>query len=456
MNNRLAVRRFDLCLPIPFLSLALAVLSISAVAQTTTQITIPSNPLWTDTMLALAAGETVTISATGSWNWGQAPQNFGPDGDPVTFTDFWDDFRFFDIVDHGRLIGFVGPDPFQGHFGEAVFFPQTSTYISVGSGQTFVAPYSGELWLGFNDDAVSKLVGDNIGSVLANITFGGSDITGPVIQTTTPSTVYTQNQKVHAKYSCTDPDDPVVSCAGPVANGAPVDTSSSGPHAFTVIAADSHGNASTKTVVYLVANAGLSPQYLAFSPQYVGSHSPTQRVTLYNRLSTSLNISAISASGNFPDTTTCTGTLAAHKSCVIDVSFEPTTTGDIQGSLSVSDSAGTQSIELIGFGTLVNLTPGKVAFRSQKVGTTSSAKDVTLENAQTRKLKISSINVNGDFALAPSTTCPARGNVSVNSSCTIAITFTPTMAGTRAGTLILQTSYPTAPVVVKLSGTGTP
>jgi Abnormal spindle-like microcephaly-assoc'd, ASPM-SPD-2-Hydin len=370
---------------------------------------------------------------------------------------FYYEFEFFDIVGLGRLIGFVGTDPYQGQWGNGSFFPQTSGYVSVGSGQTFIAPYAGELWLGFSDDAVGFNVGDNSGQVMATITVGGSDATAPAIAITTPTTVYILNQKVSAKYSCTDPDDAVASCAGPVANGARVDTTYGGPHAFTVVAADSHGNSSSKTAVYIVADVGLAPQSLAYPPQFVGTTSPAQRVMLFNRQSVPLNISGIGTSGSFSKTTTtCSGVLAAHASCSISVTFNPTATGGSQGSLNVSADAGSPSIILVGFGTLVKLSPPKVAFASQTVGTTSAAKNVTLKNAQTVTLNVSSINVSGDFALAPSTTCPTSGAVSAGKNCIIAITFTPTATGTRTGTLIVQADYPTAPVVIQLSGTGTP
>src|SRR5205085_6122328 len=108
------------------------------------------------------------------------------------------------------------------------FFPQTSGYVSIGSGQTFLAPADGALWLGFNDDAVGAITGDNSGQVLANINVANADVTGPAISITVPNTVYALNQQVAAKYSCTDPDDLVATCTGPVANGANVDTSTGG------------------------------------------------------------------------------------------------------------------------------------------------------------------------------------------------------------------------------------
>src|SRR5258707_4097264 len=88
----------------PLLPLVL-ILTIPAVSQTT-QVTVPANPLWTDTGITLSKGEVVSISATGTWNFSFG--NFGPDGDPNYFGGYWDEFGFFDIVDHGRLLGFIG------------------------------------------------------------------------------------------------------------------------------------------------------------------------------------------------------------------------------------------------------------------------------------------------------------------------------------------------------------
>jgi hypothetical protein len=187
--------------------------------------------------------------------------------------------------------------------------------------------------------------------LVASITLGSSDVTGPKINLIVPTKVYAANQRVIANYTCTDPDDAVATCAGPVANGAQVDTSTGGQHAFTVVATDSHGNASTMTAVYLVASVGLAPQSLAFPPQAVGTTSRSQTVGLYNLQKVALNISSIAASGDFVVTASSCGTvLAAHKSCLIRVSSKPTATGSRVGSLNASDDAGTQSILLIGNG----------------------------------------------------------------------------------------------------------
>lgn len=83
------------------------------------------------------------------------------------------------------LIAFVGPNPLffgtTNEWGNASFFPQTSSangYFAVTNSQVtnwvFTATRTGELWFGFNDDAVAKDISDNTGFVSGQI-----QITGP-------------------------------------------------------------------------------------------------------------------------------------------------------------------------------------------------------------------------------------------------------------------------------------
>jgi hypothetical protein len=127
---------------------------------------IPANPLWTSTGIVLTAGQTVQLTASGSWSWGGG--FFGPDGDPNGPVHS-DDFQHFDATDKGRLIAYVGADPYQGRWGDGGFFPQPSGYVSIGSLRTFTTTVSGTLWLGFNDGAVSGGASDNGGSVNVSI-----------------------------------------------------------------------------------------------------------------------------------------------------------------------------------------------------------------------------------------------------------------------------------------------
>jgi hypothetical protein len=81
------------------------------------------------------------------------------------------------------------------------------------------------------------------------------DTTDPTITITTPpnNATYTQGQVVNADFSCSDlGGSGIASCVGTVANGSPIDTSSVGPHSFTVNAADVAGNTATLTHNYTV------------------------------------------------------------------------------------------------------------------------------------------------------------------------------------------------------------
>jgi hypothetical protein len=77
---------------------------------------------------------------------------------------------FLYSANHGELIAYIGSDPYQGHWGDGSFFPQQTGYWAIGSSGQFTSNKNGELWLGFNDDAVSEVIGDNAGSVTADIT----------------------------------------------------------------------------------------------------------------------------------------------------------------------------------------------------------------------------------------------------------------------------------------------
>jgi hypothetical protein len=72
-------------------------------------------------------------------------------------------------------------------------------------------------------------------------------------------------------------------------------------------------------------------------------------------------------------------------------------------------------------------------------------------------LSITSITASGDFALATTaTSCPyGGGTVAPQAGCTIDVTFTPTAAGARTGTLTVTDNASASPQAVQLSGTGT-
>lgn len=96
------------------------------------------------------------------------------------------------------------------------------------------------------------------------------------------------------------------------------------------------------------------------------------------------------------------------------------------------------------------LTPARIDFGSQAVGTTSQPLGATLTNRSDHNLRIRDISPSGiDFAATD--TC--QGALAAGSHCTIDITFTPAITGPRLGTVVITTDLPSSDFLV-LMGTG--
>ncbi len=87
------------------------------------------------------------------------------------------------------------------------------------------------------------------------------------------------------------------------------------------------------------AVGSLSPASLSFAGQTVGTTSAAQTLTLTNSGSAPLAITGVTVSSGFAESNTCGSSLAAGGSCMISVTFTPTTTGTVSGMLSVTDNS---------------------------------------------------------------------------------------------------------------------
>jgi hypothetical protein len=97
-----------------------------------------------------------------------------------------------------------------------------------------------------------------------------------------------------------------------------------------------------------------------------------------------------------------------------------------------------------------SLSASSLTFASQPVGSTSASQTVTLSNAGTAALAITSVAASGDFA--QTNTC-ATG-VAAGGTCTITVTFKPMSSGPRTGALSISDNAYNSPQTVSLSGTG--
>src|ERR1700688_3066473 len=225
---------------------------------------------------------------------------------------------------------------------------------------------------------------------------------------------------------------------------------------------------STSSIVTVTVTASsgptvtLTPTSLNFGTVATGVTSPAKTVTLKNSGNASLTITAIALtgtnSGDFPETTTCTSSLAAGASCTIKVQFKPSAIGARSAAVSITDNAAgsPQQVPLSGTGTTAEITPSSLSFGTLAVGLTSVVKTVTLKNLGTKAITITSIAVTGaeagDF---PKTATSCGSSLAAAASCAVSVTFKPTTTGARSANLTFTDSAAGSPQHGPLSGTGT-
>jgi len=155
----------------------------------------------------------------------------------------------------------------------------------------------------------------------------------------------------------------------------------------------------------------------------------------------------IPANGNSCGTTS----LAANSDCAIQIEFAPTTAGAFTGLLTLTDGAGTQTVQLNG--TAVNpptdiLNPSSLVFPATPEGQLASALPVTITNMGGMPLTSISVSISGEFQ--QSNNCSTQ--LAAGAVCTISVVFAPTQLGALSGTLTISDALKTQSV--SLSGTG--
>jgi hypothetical protein len=227
----------------------------------------------------------------------------------------------------------------------------------------------------------------------------------------------------------------------------------------TLAVADSASNSPQTTTL---TGTGTIPVTLSVSSLYLGTAvagntSAAKSVTLTNHENVALAFSNIATSGDFAIASNTCGTgIAAGAKCTVGVTFSPTALGVRAGALTFSDNAANspQAVSLTGTGSSpVTVSPASLTLASTPVGRTSAARVVTLKNHLTTSLTVSTPLATGNFAVA-SNTCGA--SVGPGLTCTVGVTFTPTLIGARTGSLTIPYSAPGGPTEVALSGTGNP
>jgi hypothetical protein len=215
------------------------------------------------------------------------------------------------------------------------------------------------------------------------------------------------------------------------------------------------------TVLLQSLGVTVSATRLIFGPQPVGTTSASQSVTLTNTGSRTESVGAITAiTGDgltplvaFSQTNNCASALAPGANCTINISFNPPQAGVLPGNLSIAISEGGRTVSLTGVGGPgVFLSPQKLSFPLTMDTTNSVPQSLLLTNISPLPAPITSLAIAGSF----SQTNDCAGAVPPLGSCSISVTFTPSVSGLLAGSLsaAVQTGVISASLVATLSGTG--
>jgi hypothetical protein len=197
----------------------------------------------------------------------------------------------------------------------------------------------------------------------------------------------------------------------------------------------------------------LGPNLINFDPVEVGTSSAALSVSATNSSASTISISSISITPPFEIATNSCGvvSLAPNSGCQIQLEFAPTQAGVATGSLTLTDAAGVQTVQLRGTGQAPptdTLSPTSLTFPGTAVGQLSAVQQVTITNAGDLPLTSIAMNASAQFQATSNfvTQIPAHSIGSIN------VELAPTQVGAITGTLTVIDALRTQ--TVALSGTG--
>jgi hypothetical protein len=146
----------------------------------------------------------------------------------------------------------------------------------------------------------------------------------------------------------------------------------------------------------------LSTLSVSFPGQDIGTTSSGVLVTATNNGQEPINISDVTATGEFTQTNQCkAATLIPSASCTINIAFAPIAQGNRTGEVVIThDAQGSPQVVAlngVGLGSL-SLSPLMLTFSGQAVNTTSTPQQITVTNNSSGPVTVSNVASTGDFA----------------------------------------------------------
>lgn len=197
----------------------------------------------------------------------------------------------------------------------------------------------------------------------------------------------------------------------------------------------------------------LTPLTLTFPATLVNQTAAAQIITVANTGVDTATLNPPVITGDFAiSASTCAATLAPQTSCSLSIAFTPTASGTRSGTVTLTDSAGTQTAQLSGTGNAPStdtLSASALTFAQQAIGTTSPVQQITLTNSGDVALTLITASISpGDFTA----TNACGASLNAHSSCAITVAFVPSAVGTRTATVTVTDQFRSQ--TVALTGTG--
>lgn len=207
----------------------------------------------------------------------------------------------------------------------------------------------------------------------------------------------------------------------------------------------------------------VSPASESFGTVTVGTTSAAKTVTLTNNTSATLDY-AFLASSNYTAVgsgkSPCSGALAKKAKCTVSVTFTPTANGTADGSFAVSSASfPTQLAALSGTGSggataPLTFSPTTFKVANTLVGASSAPVTVTVTNSSASTVNITNFTASADYGVTGSGTTPCSGTLGPGASCTVAVTFSPSVAAKIEGSVVFMDNAPVNTQLYDLSATG--
>jgi hypothetical protein len=213
----------------------------------------------------------------------------------------------------------------------------------------------------------------------------------------------------------------------------------------------------TGNAVATGSTLSVNPGSFNFNNVVVNSSSQ-QTFTLTNSGNTTITINQVSSTGTgFSGTGLTVGQhIAAGANATFTATFAPTTTGAASGNVVITSTATnlTLTIPLSGTGTqgALSANPASINFGAVINGASASV-PVTLTNTGTAAVSVTAHSVTGTGFTLTGWTAPA--SLTPGQTTSFTVTFAPTTAGSKTGSVSITSNAPRSPLVINLSGSGT-